>query len=259
MQEKIETESFCILLDVYQRDDTKKTKLVDTLFVTVSKTYEKIDNKLTKACIEFGINDYDKSISPFQAGIDFSKQEFSISSKKLSDGDINVTSIGLKKGHRIATYFMYKIVCWLKEFNLPNEQDFVMVDIKLIEGDSKGKNGEIRNKLYENMGIKIEKNNHNNDAVGKARLSDLRKVETWKENIDEYENIHKFIQSGIYKENEKNKQIEDLKEKIKNDESQVEENKKDFDKKFKRYIGGCAFIFIIFIFIIILIHTHICN
>ncbi|STZ55508.1 Uncharacterised protein [Moraxella lacunata] len=209
MNEKIIKENFFVL-DIYQPNDTERINgLIDRLAVKIIETSEKTDFK-NIAYIEFEIGGYSRFTSPFQASIDFVDRKFSISSKsKDGNGDIRLDLIGQKPSHRIGTYFMYKIVSWLKSFNLPNEEQFLMKDIRLIESDGKGENGIRRNKLYENMGIKITKNIHNNDCIGKATLDDLILRETWRDNIVEHEDIQKFIK-------EKNEEELELKDEINN-------------------------------------------
>lgn len=201
MNEKI-IERFYIV-DVYQPQDIDKSKgLVARLCVKAIEMHKTEDDERIFSSIQFLINGQDCSI--FQSSINFVGRVFSISSDNLGNGDICLDYIKQPKSHKIATYFMCQIVQWLQGFKVSDAGNFNMKPIKLTQEDGRGQNGIRRNRLYENMGIKIVK------GEGVANLNEILQRNSWMENIVEYKDIQEFVKNNLNEKNQLESRIKCL-------------------------------------------------
>lgn len=87
------------------------------------------------------------------------------------------------KGQRIGSYLMNEIVCWAQRWP---EAD--VNSIQLLAGQALGRNTSRRNRFYERFGFVFDYED-NGQREGESRpmkVSELRRVESWKENISEW-------------------------------------------------------------------------
>ncbi|MBJ9696429.1 hypothetical protein [Burkholderia cenocepacia] len=85
-------------------------------------------------------------------------------------------------GQRIGSYLMNEIVCWAQRWS---EAD--VNSIQLLAGQAQGSNTARRNRFYERFGFVFdyEDNEHRGGESRPMKVSALRQVDSWKENISE--------------------------------------------------------------------------
>lgn len=85
-------------------------------------------------------------------------------------------------GQRIGSYLMNEIACWAQRWP---EAD--VNSIQLLAGQAQGNNTARRNRFYERFGFEFdyEDNGHRAGESRPIKVSDLRQVDSWKQNIAE--------------------------------------------------------------------------
>ncbi|WP_175887266.1 hypothetical protein [Burkholderia contaminans] len=85
-------------------------------------------------------------------------------------------------GQRIGSYLMNEIVCWAQRWS---EAD--VNSIQLLAGQAQGSNTARRNRFYERFGFVFdyEDNDHRGGESRPMKVSALRQVDSWRENISE--------------------------------------------------------------------------
>lgn len=180
------------ILEVYHKE-RPKDKPFAYLLVEIKEKYEHSpdgDKCVTKANIDIyyqKINLYSSSSSGRKdfSGC-YSKADNAvslISSKVFKEGAIFVDPPDLR-GQRIGTYLLNSIVNWVKQW-----PEASVDTIKLVEGYASPENKERRNWLYEQFNIAFDYDDDSKKAgTSRAMYVDkLTPVDTWKENILEYD------------------------------------------------------------------------
>lgn len=110
-----------------------------------------------------------------------------------SNGVVSLTGGGLFldvddnwKGQRIGTYLMNKIIEWAKQW-----PDARVVTIRLLDGQATPDNKERRNRFYQRFGIEFDFSDDQgiSGSSRPMRVSDLKLVTSWKENITEIDTL----------------------------------------------------------------------
>jgi hypothetical protein len=121
-----------------------------------------------------------------------SKSHFHGSYNSVSNGMVSLTSNSLTSGgyvvlentalqsHRIGTFLMNEVVQWVQRW-----PDATVRTVSLSSGDAHGDNKERRNRFYEQLGLEFDYDDseHMQGCSRPMLAKQLKRVETWKENI----------------------------------------------------------------------------
>ena len=104
----------------------------------------------------------------------------SITANSLTTGEhVILENTGLQ-GHRIGTFLMNEIVQWVQQW--PNA---IVKTVSLHSDQAHGNNKERRNRFYEQLGLEFDYDDaeHKQGCSRPMLAKQLKRVETWKENI----------------------------------------------------------------------------
>ncbi|KWO63780.1 hypothetical protein [Burkholderia territorii] len=109
-------------------------------------------------------------------------------------------------GQRIGSYLMNEIVCWAQRWS---EAD--VNSIQLLAGQARGSNTARRNRFHERFGFVFdyEDNEHRAGESRPMKVSALRQVDSWKENISE-QNVVDCLNGALEAASAANRESEGL-------------------------------------------------
>lgn len=104
----------------------------------------------------------------------------SLTANSLTTGGYVVLENTDLQGHRVGTFLMNEIVQWVQQW-----PDATVRTVSLLSGQAHGDNKERRNRFYEQFGLEFDYDDteHKQGCSRPMLAKQLKRVETWKENI----------------------------------------------------------------------------
>lgn len=104
----------------------------------------------------------------------------SLTAKSMTIGGYVVLENANLQGNRIGTFLMNEIVQWVQQW-----PDATVRTVSLLAGQAHGDNKERRNRFYEQLGLEFDYDDseHKHGCSRPIVAKQLKRVETWKENI----------------------------------------------------------------------------
>ena len=103
----------------------------------------------------------------------------SLTANSLTTGGYVVLENANFQGNRVGTFLMNEIVQWVQQW-----PDATVRTVSLLSGQAHGDNKERRNRFYEQLGLEFDYDDSEHKQGSRPMLAkQLKRVETWKENI----------------------------------------------------------------------------
>ncbi|KGE11128.1 hypothetical protein LA03_06045 [Burkholderia gladioli] len=135
----------------------------------------------------------------------------SLTSQFLSSGAVFLNPDSLR-GQHIGTYLMNEIVTWCQQW-----PEALVAPVELLSGQADEANRARRNRFYEQFGLVFDYRDSTH-REGKSRpmpVSELRNVESWKENLRVL-NVSHFVNGLLHEHAELQGQVRDRERAVKN-------------------------------------------